>query len=113
MCTHAVFDNYSWGRKSSQRLILNHIAASCCMAAPATTSAKDCSLGNVLHRINVGDSLRPINILTSTDIGSACIASIFALAYRIQISREQDATWLFVPLGIVTYVLESLFLRRK
>lgn len=70
MSAHAVFDNYSWGRQSSQRLILDRIAASCCMAAPATTSAKDCNLGNVLHWINVGHSLRPMNILISTDISA-------------------------------------------
>ena len=57
MFAYASFDNYSWGRKSSQRLVFGHIAASGCMAAPATTSAKDSSLGNVLHWINVGDSL--------------------------------------------------------
>ena len=67
MCSHAASDNNSWGRKSGERFIFDYIATSCCMAAPATTSAKDRSLSNVFHRINVGDFLRLIDIFTSTD----------------------------------------------
>ena len=35
---------------------------------------------------------------------SACIASAFALAYRIQLFANDDETWNYVSLGIITYV---------